>query len=431
VALADSPLIRVFRNRDYLLYTLGNSVSLIGLWVQRLAVGWLTWQLTQSGFWLGAVAFADLFPALVFGPFAGVLADRFDRTRILCVTQTISLLQAVALWLLYETDQVNVYIVFALTLGLGINASITQPARLALVPQLVRNEDLNTALALNSVLFNSARFVGPVVAGVIIGISDLGKTFLFNALSYVAMIVALLYIIPTPPRRSGQPRSVLHDMWQGIRYSARHASIGPLLLLIAAVAVLAKPIADLLPGFAGQVFERGEQGLVWLTSAMGAGSIIGGIWLAQRASVTGLPAIALGATALTGATLAAFAATSHFGIALTLVLIASGAISVVGTCTQTLVQQIVDDDKRGRVMSLWGLVFRGAPALGVLAMGAASEWFGLSAPVMGGALLCLVFAVWALRWRRRLDQEVAAQQEVRSLADGARPNGARDEFNPR
>ncbi len=404
--LRDAPLIRVFSNRDYLLYTLGNGVSLIGLWVQRLAVGWLTWQLTESGFWLGAVAFADLFPALLVGPFAGVLADRFDRTRILRITQSISLGQALLLWLLYEYGDISVYSVFALTLGLGTNAAITQPARLALIPQLVRHEDLNTALALNSVIFNSARFVGPVVAGLIIALGDLGMTFLFNAISYLAMIVALQYIRPPRRARMTQTKSVLHDLTDGIAYCARHASIGPLLLMIAAVAIFAKPIADLLPGFAGRVFARDAQGLVWLTSAMGAGSIIGGIWLAQRASVTGLPRVTLAAIALAGITLAGFALTRSFAVALVLVLVASGAISVCGTATQTLVQRIVEEDMRGRVMSLWGLIFRGAPALGVLAMGALSEWLGLSTPVLCGALVCMAFAIWGLRWRARLDRDV-------------------------
>jgi len=406
----EAPLIRVFRNRDYLLYTVGNGISLIGLWVQRLAIGWLTWQLTHSGFWLGAVAFADLFPALLVGPFAGVLADRFDRTRILRVTQSISLIQAVTLWLAYESGHVNVYIIFALTLGLGVNAAITQPARLALIPQLVRGEDLNTALALNSVLFNSARFIGPMVAGLIIGVSDLGKTFLFNAFSYLAMIAALLYMQPLPRRAAVSPHSVLHDLGQGIRYCAGHASIGPLLLMIGVVAIFARPIADLLPGFAGHVFERGELGLVWLTSAMGIGSVIGGMWLAQRASVTGLPAITLVSILLTGASLVAFAATSRFVLALVLVVVASGAMSVCGTATQTLLQRIVDDDKRGRAMSLWGLIFRGAPALGVLVMGTLSEWFGLAAPVFAGALVCIGFAAFGLRWRTRLNAEVAAQE---------------------
>ena len=410
MSLRDAPLIRVFRNRDYLLYTIGNGISLIGLWVQRLAVGWLTWQLTHSGFWLGAVAFADLFPALIVGPFAGVLADRFDRTRILRVTQTISLLQAATFWLAYESGHVNVYIIFALTLGLGINAAITQPARLALIPQLVRSEDLNTALAFNSVLFNGARFIGPMVAGLILSVSDLGKTFLFNAFSYLAMIAALLYMKPSPRRAAVSQHSVLHDLGQGIRYCASHASIGPLLLMIGVVAVFARPIADLLPGFAGHVFERGEQGLVWLTSAMGVGSIVAGVWLAQRASVTGLPAITLISIVVTGVSLVAFAATSRFVPAIVLVLVASGAISVCGTATQTLVQRIVDDDKRGRAMSLWGLIFRGAPALGVLLMGTASDWFGLAAPVIGGAVVCILFAVYGLRWRDRLNAEIASHE---------------------
>jgi MFS family permease len=410
---ADAPLLRVFRNRDYLRYTLGNGISLIGLWVQRLAIGWLTWQLTHSGFWLGAVAFADLFPALVIGPFAGVLADRFDRARILTVTQSISLTQAAALWLIYETGHASIYVVFALTLGLGINAAITQPARLALIPQLVRAEDLNTALALNSVLFNSARFVGPVVAGLIISVSNLGMTFLFNAVSYLAMIVALLALRPMARPRSMERRSVREDLVDGVRYSVRHRTIGPLLLLSAAVALFARPIADLLPGFAGAVFGRGATGLVWMTSAMGAGSIIGGLWLAQRGPVSGLPLVALAASVLAGACLIGFSLTNSFGLALPLLLVASSGMAVCGTATQTLVQRIVADDKRGRVMSIWGLIFRGAPSLGVLTMGALSERFGLAMPVLGAAVLCVAFGVYAHRWRARLDGEVALHERPR------------------
>jgi predicted MFS family arabinose efflux permease len=262
---------------------------------------------------------------------------------------------------------------------------------------------------LSSVLFNSARFVGPMVAGLILSVSDLGKTFLFNAFSYLAMITALLYMKPLPRRATVSRHSVLHDLGQGIRYGAGHASIGPLLLMIGVVAIFARPIADLLPGFADHVFGRGEQGLVWLTSAMGAGSIIGGMWLAQRASVTGLPAITLTSIVVTGLSLVAFAATNQFVLALVLIVVASGAISVCGTATQTLVQRIVDEDKRGRVMSLWGLIFRGAPALGVLMMGTLSERFGLAAPVIGGAVVCVVFAAYGLRWRLPLDAEVALQ----------------------
>jgi predicted MFS family arabinose efflux permease len=415
MSLRDHPLVRVFRNRDYAYYTVGNTISLVGLWVQRLAIGWLTWELTGSGAWLGAVAFADLFPALVVGPFAGVLADRFDRTRILHVTQFVSLLQAATLWLLYETGHVNIHIVFALTLGLGINAAITQPARLALIPQLVVKEDLNTALALNSVLFNSARFVGPVVAGLIMAASDLGMTFLFNALAYLAMVLTLFRVRATPPRaasaaQGSAPRSVLGDLAQGIAYSTRHEAIRALLLIVAAMAILAKPIADLLPGFAGAVFHTGQTGLVQMTSVMGAGAILGGIWLAQRARVQGLPRIAIGALAVAGVTVALFSLSPSYLLALTLLFVGSGAMSVVGTSSQTLVQQVVDEDKRGRVIALWGLIFRGAPALGVLAMGVLSEWWGMRTPVLAGALLCVACAAWALRWQRGID----AQATLRS-----------------
>lgn len=418
MALADYPLIRVFRNRDYLLYTIGNGISLVGLWVQQLSVGWLTWQLTHAGVWLGAVAFANLSPALVIGPFAGVLADRFDRTRILQVTQSIAMLQAVALWLCYITGHINVYIVFALTLGLGINAAIGQPARLAIIPQLVRSADLNTALALNSVLFNSARFIGPLVAGLIISVSNLGMTFLFNAFSYVAMVAVLFRFTPTPPKPRQQQRSVLQDLWHGMRYCARHPAIAPLLLITAALALLVRPIADLLPGFTDLVFHRGEQGLVMFTSSMGIGAIIGGIWLAQRGDVRGLPAVSLASLALTALMLMIFSVTHNFALAIVSLLVASGAISACGTATQTLLQHIVDDDKRGRVLAIWGVIFRGVPALGVLAMGGLADWFGLDAPIFSGALMCAGFALFALRWRRILNAQTESALRPRDVGCG-------------
>lgn len=395
-----------FGNRDYALYAAGNFISLVGLWMQRIGVGWLTWQLTESPFWLGAVAFADLFPALIVGPFAGVLADRYDRRRILVWTQALSFGQAATLAALTEFGHINVHVVFTLTLLLGIVAAVSQPARLTLVPALVRRDDLNAAFALNSVSFNTARFIGPVVAGAIVAVADIAATFAANALTYLAMLVTLLLIRAdttpsTRPRRGG----VLAELWQGTVYSLRHPVIAPLLMVISAMAILGKPVADLLPGFADVVFARGAAGLATLVAAMGAGAIAGGVWLAGRGSTDGLVDLAIGSTVAGGVLIAAFAFCGNYWLAIAILALASAALSVVGITTQTLIQSVVDDDKRGRVVGIWGLIFRGAPSLGVLAIGTAAEVVGLPLPLAAAGILCAAAGLYALRFRQRLVQQ--------------------------
>ncbi len=393
-----SAVAAAFRHRNYALYAAGNAVSLIGLWVQRVAAGYLAWQLTKSGFWLGAVAFADLFPVVVFGPFAGVLADRHNPQRIILTCQVLAMIQAIALFGLAASGAMTIEILFGLTLFLGVVISFHQPARLSFIPRLVPRADLGAAVAIGSVIFNGARFVGPAVAGGIITLFGVAPAFLFDAASYLVMIAMLLAIRIEPPARSAMARrGMLGEVRDGLVYTARSGAIGPLMLILIAICVLARPVFELLPGFADAVFDRGPAGLAMLTSSVGLGAITGGIWLAQRGRIEGLTRIAVVSGGIAGAAVVVFAATDWFPLALASMAVAGCSMVACGVGTQTLLQASVDEAMRGRVLALWGVVFRGGPAIGALAMGALSGPFGLGPPLLVGGILCIAWTALMLR----------------------------------
>ncbi len=391
-------ILPVLKNPLFRRFIIGNGLSLIGVWIQRVALGWLTWELTHSGLWLGAIAFADLFPSLVIGPFAGVWADRYDRRNILLLTQSLSAVLAVILFLLVYWQAIGMGWLFALSAGLGITTSIGLPARLALVPMLVDKPSMPAAVALNSVIFNTARFVVPMIAGAVIAWADISLAFLINGLTFAIMTLVIATIPSGLHAINHNPDvHILKDIAEGIRYVLDHATIRLLIWVIIAVAVLSKPVADLLPGFADVVFQRGAIGLALMTQVMGVGALIGGIWLAQFGSPKRLPLITLGGFFGCGLFGVGFALTADFYLAMVWLFFMSMAISMTGICTQTLIQQTVDENYRGRVMSLWGLIFRGAPSLGVLVMGLASDYSSLPTVVLVGSIIALLLAISGYR----------------------------------
>lgn len=402
--IADfSAVRRAFGNRNYAIYTAGSSVALIGLWVQRLGVAWLTWELTRSGFWLGAIAFADLFPAVVIGPFAGVLADRVDRLRLAKICQGLSLLQTILLFMLTAAGLIEIYSLLLLTLFLGSVRAVFMPVRLSLVPALVGAGDVPTAVAISSLIFNLARFVGPAAAGFIITFWGVAPTFALYGVTVVALLIAFSFLRIDARPAGGRGRGgVLAQIAEGLRYTASHGAIAPLLLLMLALSVLARPVGELFPGFADLVFQRGAEGLAWLSSAIGLGAVAGGAWLAQRGSSIGLLSIALAGAAISGVSLVLFTATDIFPLAIAAIALFGGAVVSCAISTQTLLLGAVEEEVRGRVLSLYGVIFRGGPAVGSLLMGGLSDLFGLRWPLAAGGLLCLLAAGWAWRGRRRM-----------------------------
>lgn len=397
----NSGIGRALAERNFRLFTVGSMFSLIGQWTQRIAIGWLTWELTHSGTWLGLIAFADLFPTVVVTPFAGALADRLDRRRMMTITQTLAMLQATALAALTLTGLIAIWSLFLLALFLGVVMSFNVAARLALVAGMSRRENLPTAIGINAAIFNGARFVGPAVGGFIIAVWGVGGAFVFNALSFLALLIALfmmhdLHPDETPMRKGG----MIGQIGEGFSYARHHRGIGPMLLVIAAVAFGVKPYLELLPGIADQVYQGGAQSLAQLTAATGLGALLMALWLAQRGSVRGLTMIALVNMAAAALAVLVFAVNDIYWLGLVCAFVAGAAMTAAGTGTQTLMQNAVAGAVRGRVMSLYGIIFRGAPAVGALLLGTLSEFIGLQpALAIGGAVTLAVF-LWLWRLRR-------------------------------
>jgi predicted MFS family arabinose efflux permease len=410
--LLDSPLLALpLRNANFGLYSAGSGVSLIGMWMQRIAIGWLTWQLTESGFWLGVIAFADFFPVILVGPFAGAVADRWDRLKVVKISQTISLLQAMALAALTMSSQINIGLLVALTAFQGFIVAFNQPARLALVPSLVPEADLASAVAINSVVFNLARFVGPMLAGLAIVWSGVSAAFAANAISYIPFLLALAYIRVAPASLATvQRRSLGADLKEGIWYTATHPGIAALLVLLIAIGIGGRPLNELLPGFAADVFRAGAGGLAIMASTIGAGAILGGVWLGHRAHSSGLIRIALGSSAAGALAAIVTVATDHLWAALPALLIFGFAMSAAGISIQTLIQLASARNMRGRVMGLYGLIFRGAPALGALGAGVASSYVGLRWTVFFGALLVVATWLWCYFARERIASALENQE---------------------
>jgi len=401
------------RQPNYGVYVAGNSLSLVGSWMQRVAVGWLAWELSQSGAVLGLVAFADLATTLLVGPFGGVLADRFDRRLLLTIGQSINMTLSFLLAALTASGAMTVPL---LILIIGINGAvigINQPARLALVSGLVSRAYLPTAVAINSLVFNLARFIGPAIAGLVILGFGTALVFLLNAFSFISFLIALRRL-DLPPRKvdpaRGEQPAMLQAIGEGLRYVVGHPGIGPILALNATLSITARPYVELLPGFADDVFGRGAGGLAMMSSAVGLGAILAGLFLAQRGQKEGLSD-----TVLLAALLIAFSA---FGLALSptfwlaLIMAASGGFGMViaGVGTQTLLQTSVDEHIRGRVLSLFGLIFRSGPAIGALTMGLASEVVGLRLPLALGSLLGAMAFLYA--WQRR--QMISGALQIRA-----------------
>jgi MFS family permease len=404
-----SAISSAFRNRNFAIYTAGYVISNTGLWVQRLAVGWLSWTLTESAFWVAAVALADLFPVVILGLFGGVVADRVSRLRVVVICQVVQSIQAVALFLLVAFDQITIGLLFGFTLILGASTGFDQPARQSLVYSLVRREDLTSAVAINSIVFNTARFIGPAIAGVVIAAFGIAPAFALNALSFLAVFVALAMLrIPTTEHISKHRRSVMQDLLLGLRYTRRHKVIGPLVAYALAFSLLIRPLNELLPAITELIFQHGASGLAVLTSARGVGALIAGLLLAKRTAVEGLTRNLIFAMLLGILSVFLLLATGNFWVGAFALVVFGYSVSTAGVGTVTMIQVTVDNRLRGRVLSLNGLIMRGVPSLGAIVMGWVADRAGLYWPIAAGAGLFVLIYLSAARWERGIRATAAA-----------------------
>ncbi|MBX9702051.1 MAG: MFS transporter [Acetobacteraceae bacterium] len=389
---------RALSHRDARIFFLASVVSWTGLWVHRIAVTWLAWEMTRSSFWVGMVAFCDLAPAVVFSPIAGAIADRVDRVRLTMIAQTAIALQAVAIGLLIATGDLTIGALLLLEVVSGVASSFAQPARQSLMPALVPRADLPAAVACNSLCFNVARFIGPALAGPIIAFWGVVPAVMLNALAYLFATATMPLLRPAPAERVGHApgAGVLAEMVEGFRYAGRHAGIGPILLFAASASLMMRGIPEILPPFVERLFDQGPQGLALLTAAFGVGALASGIWVASRGRLAGATRLGVWAVALQAVFTIGFIATPWFPVAVLCGALMGAAGSVHGISVQTLVQSASDPAMRGRVLSLWGMITRACPALGALVLGAAGEVFGLRWPVFVAMLLTLLVFAWGL-----------------------------------
>lgn len=394
---------RSLKNRNYRLFTIGYATSLLGSWMQRVAVAWLTWELTGSAAWLGLIAFADLFPAVLFSPFAGAAADRWNRLHITIATEALALVQALALLVLTMTGAINEWWLLWLSFLAGAANAMNQPARFALMPSLVDQADLTPAIALNSMVFNIARFVGPAIAGLIIVSGGVSLAFLANALTY-GVFLALLWSLRLSPHTDKRPQEATFrsDLWEGFRYAANHAGVRPLLLLLAVQSICGRSVAELLSAFADRIHGLAAGGLAAFTSALGLGAVVAGLWLGGRQSYAGLTRFHIHSALLLGVAVAVFAVADAAWIAVMALLLAGFAMSAVGVSAQMLIYATVEGQMRGRVLSLYGMIWRAGPALGALLLGVLSDRAGLRLPLFLAACCCIACWFLAFLIRKRL-----------------------------
>lgn len=406
------PMVAVLRQRNFAIYAGGSTISLIGTWMQRVSVGWLGWELTQSGAWLGLLAFADLFPSVVVGPLAGAAADRWNKLKIARTSQILGMLQSTFLFVALIAGFLTIEILFAAVLFHGFVAAFNQPARLALIHSLVGREGLGAAVAINSIVFNLARFIGPAVAGLLIASVGVAWAFAANAVSFATFVVALMAVTVAPEDAPTRRAGFFREVVDGVAYSIRHPGIGPIFALMIAAGIGARPVVELLPGFAADVFQAGPIGLATLTSSVAVGAIAGGLWVGSRPGYAGLTKTVL--ASVFGMALAVFLFTLTDRLWIGSAALAGAGFFMVasGVGTQTLVQLAVDGGMRGRVLSLHGLIFRGGPALGALVMGVVSDFAGLRPPVAVGAALVAFFVLLATTRLRAIAQALEGDPRV-------------------
>ena len=409
--LKNSSFAFALRHRHYRLYATGNFLSLIGTWMQRLAVGWLAWELTGSALWLGLIAFADLFPTVVLAPFAGALADSRDRLTIMRTTQTLAMVHALVLFGTVATGLINVHLLFGLALWLGVVNSFDQPARLSLIAALLPRDDLAHAVAINSVAFNTARFIGPAIAGSVLALWGSAIVFALNALSYVVFLVILLRLrVTVQSRPAATDGSFLNRLAGGIRIFIADSGLRTILVLLLCLTIGVRPIAEMLPGFASQVFAVGPTGLAALTAAMGIGSVLGGLSVGATSLSKRLSRMLLLNTFTLGLGALAFIATTNFWLALPALVLVGFSMSRTAISAQTALHLSVDESLRGRVLSLYGMIFRGGPALGALLVGLASQALGLRWPILGGVLCLAAGWIWAFSRRDTIAGSLEGRQ---------------------
>jgi MFS family permease len=415
-------LLRALGARNYRLFFSGQSVSLIGTWITRIATSWLVYRLTGSEFLLGLVSFFGQIPTLVLAPFAGVLVDRHDRHRILVATQVLSMLQSLALAILALSGVITVTHVLLLQLAQGIINAFDTPARQSFVVDMIEDRaHLPNAIALNSSMVNGSRIIGPSIGGVLIAAFGEGWCFAIDAISYVAVIASLLAMrVERQPRRRATT-SALDELRDGLRYVTGSPPIWSALVLLAVVATMGMPYTVLMPAIAVSVLHGGPHTLGFLMTAAGLGALVGALYLASRSTVLGLGRVMVLATLTFGASLIAFSLSRQLWLSLLILPLVGGGMMIETASTNTVIQTIVDERLRGRVMSFYAMAFMGTAPIGSLFAGALAARIGAPWTVLVGGIACLLAGFWFSRRLPALREAVRPIYIARGIMQGESP----------
>jgi MFS family permease len=391
---AHRVIFRSLRYRNYRLFFMGQIVSLIGTWMQNIALPWLVYRLTDSPLLLGVVGFSGQIASCLLAPLAGVLSDRHDRYRIVIMTQALSMLQALVLAFLFFAGLIHIWHIVLLAVFSGIVNAFDMPARQAFVIQMVDNrEDLGNAIALNSMMFNSARLIGPTIAGVVIAATNEGWCFIINGLSYIFVIASLLMMKVSPRDSKRRAAHLMHELKEGLLYAAGLAPIRYLMLLLAMVSLVGMPYVVLMPVFASRILHGGPHTFGFLMASGGTGALVGALYLASRRNIGGLINLVPLATAVFGAGLIVFSFSRLLWLSMPLMFVMGLGMIMQMAASNTIIQTVVDDDKRGRIMSLHMMAFIGTAPFGSLLAGWLASSIGAPGTFRIGGTLCLLSAM--------------------------------------
>jgi MFS family permease len=388
-------LTRALASRNYRLFFGGQTVSLVGTWITRVATSWLVYRLTGSVFLLGVVSFCGQIPTLLLAPFAGVIVDRSDRHRILVVTQVLSMLQSLALAVLTFAGRITVVDVLVLQVAQGIINAFDTPARQSFIIEMVEDRaDLPNAIALNSSMVNASRIIGPSIGGIVIAAVGEGWCFMADAISYLAVIASLLAMDITRRALPRRDTRMIDELRVGFQYVWRFAPVRSALLLLSLISIMGMPYTVLMPAIAAKLLHGGPHTLGFLMTASGVGALAGALYLASRRSVLGLGRAMVISAAVFGIGLVAFSFTRVLWLSLLVLPIVGAGMMVTMAATNTVIQTIVDESLRGRVMAFYTMAFLGTAPIGSLIAGVAADRIGPANTIMAGGLCCVLAAAW-------------------------------------
>lgn len=404
---------RALRSKNFKLFFIGQIVSLLGSFIQQIALGWLIYSLTNSALYLGVIGFAGQIPALILTPIAGVYADRMNRRKVLIAAQTLSMLMALLMAVLFFAGLIQVWHIIVIAIINGIAMAFDTPFRHAFLLEMVGERDLlQNAIALNSTLINSARFIGPMIGGFLIALVGEGYCFLINGLSFLAVIIALMSMKVIPKNKGKMHGSIFRELIEGFQYSYSFKPIKYLLLLVITTGFFGLSYQVFLPVFARDILHGNSQMLGFLTGTMGAGALTGAFYLASRKGVCGIPKLILISAITFSVALMGFSISENFILSLVLMYFVGFGMIVQFASTNTLVQTIVDEDKRGRVVALYGMSFMGVTPLGSLLLGTITPWAGVQYTILVSAFICFIVAINFSRRLPVVQKEVCKKEPV-------------------